>query len=135
MKERLIKNFKLWFPSTAKKAIEYEVDGDLLIAILNDGTTVCYDDMFNTICTIKNNSDECLTDLQIRREFGRRVYRKMLRRNMSQRDLSEMSGLSEVMLSRYLTGKAAPGLQAIYKIAKALNCSTDELIYVDCKKD
>lgn len=135
MKERLIKNFKLWFPSTAKKADKYEVDGDLLIAELNDGTTVCYDDMFNSISTIKNNNNDWLSDLQIRKEFGRRVYRKMLRQGLSQKDLSELSGLSEVILSRYLNGKSSPTLQTIYKIAKALNCSADDLIYVDYRKD
>jgi transcriptional regulator with XRE-family HTH domain len=54
---------------------------------------------------------------------------------MSQKDLSDSTGLSEVILSRYLNGRSAPGLQAIYKIAKALNCSADELIYIDIKKD
>lgn len=135
MRERLINNFKLWFPATAEKAIEFEIEGDLLIATLNDGTTVCYDDMFNSISTIKSDGDEELTDLQIRREFSRRVYRKMLRQGISQKELSEITGLSEVSLSNYLNRKSAPGLQAIYKIAKALNCSADELIYVDYRRD
>ena len=134
MKNNLFDRFKIWFPPTAEKTVEYETEDDMVIAKLNDGMTVLYDDMFNSYSVIKRGEDD-LTEIQSRNEFSRRLYRKMIRKGISQKELSELTGISEVMLSRYLNKKASPTLQVIYKIAKVLNCPANELIYVDYRKD
>ena len=46
----------------------------------------------------------------------------------TQRDLAEMTGLSEASISNYINKKRLPNAKAILNIAYALNCSTDDLI-------
>ena len=50
------------------------------------------------------------------------------RLNMTQKQLSVRTGISQVNLSRYESGKRSPKIGTAFKIAKALGCTVDELI-------
>ena len=47
---------------------------------------------------------------------------------MTQRELADKIGISEVTLSRYITGKRMPKAPLIVKIAKALDVPVEHLI-------
>lgn len=49
-------------------------------------------------------------------------------RNMSQLELSEVSGVSVGSISSYINKRAQPGIKAIVNIAYALDIDVDELI-------
>jgi transcriptional regulator with XRE-family HTH domain len=70
-----------------------------------------------------------MTEDQCRTEFGKRLIRRMYDKRMSQKELSSETGISEQMLSRYINGKSTPSFYIVDKIAKVLNCSTDEFRY------
>ena len=61
-----------------------------------------------------------------KKEFSSNLQRVLNDKNVSQRKLSEDTGISEVSISRYLNGKRIPSFYTIEKIALALKCSTDE---------
>lgn len=67
-------------------------------------------------------------ELKFRRTFAARVGNRMYELNMTQVDLAKKSGLSEPMISRYLSGSTAVNMYNVRKIANALNCSVDDLI-------
>ena len=48
-------------------------------------------------------------------------------KNMTQKDLAELSGVNESTLSRALTGEVNPNIRTIRNITKALNITTDWL--------
>lgn len=48
---------------------------------------------------------------------------------MSQRELADVTGLSESTISRYINKQKMPGIRAIVNISEALDCSIDELTY------
>lgn len=48
--------------------------------------------------------------------------------DITQRGLSEMSGLSEASISNYIHKKRMPNIKAVVNLAYALNCSMDDLI-------
>ena len=48
---------------------------------------------------------------------------------MDQKDLSKKTGISETMISRYMNGLSNPGFFVVDKIARALDCSMDDLRY------
>lgn len=50
------------------------------------------------------------------------------RLNMTQKQLSVRTGISQVNLSRYESGKRSPKISMAFKIAEALGCTVDELI-------
>jgi transcriptional regulator with XRE-family HTH domain len=47
--------------------------------------------------------------------------------HLSQRELSEATGIDRKMISRYETGDNFPGMFTLIDLAKCLNCSIDEL--------
>ena len=49
-------------------------------------------------------------------------------RNLSQKGLSEATGIHRVTIARYEAGKIEPSLPKAKKIADALGCTVDELL-------
>lgn len=68
-----------------------------------------------------------MTDQQWMQEFAKKLRYKMNARGVSQKELSQLSGVSEATISRYLTGEQPPKFLSVIKIAKALNASVLEL--------
>lgn len=66
--------------------------------------------------------------------FSKRLDYILLEQGISQRRLSEMSGITEQTISRYVNDERVPKATEIVKIAKSLNVSIDYLLGQD-KKD
>lgn len=127
--QRLINRLELYYPFITQNAEEYiQISNMELIVHLNDGSTILYDDVDQTFRQLPNDSN-CMTEDQCRYEFGMRLKRIMYRKGFTQKDLSEETGISEITLSKYITGKSTPNFYNVDKIAKALKCSIDDLRY------
>lgn len=125
----IYENFKLCFPNLAEKVVKYKETDKLEIIIeLDDGRTAIYDDLNDTIRYLPVNREE-MTDEDYDREFGIRLFRLMLRSGMNQPALSSKTGITQSTLSAYINGKASPTIRTAIKIAKALDCSVDELVH------
>ena len=48
---------------------------------------------------------------------------------MSQKELADVTGLSEGTISNYINKRQLPGIKAIINISEALNMSIDDLIF------
>ena len=70
-----------------------------------------------------------MTEDMCRKEFGRRLEKLMHRKGFTQETLAEQIGINRVILSGYITGKHTPSFYTVCKIAKALECSTEEFKY------
>jgi DNA-binding Xre family transcriptional regulator len=123
-------NFKLYFPSMFRNTETFkEVSGTEAVVYLKDGSRVVYDDLGKTFRNLPANS-ECMTEAECRNEFGIRLRYLMCWRGISQIELSERTGISRVVLNRYIMGKTTPSFYAVDRIAKALGCSVDEFRYI-----
>lgn len=60
--------------------------------------------------------------------IGERLVLALDIRGMQQKELAEMSGLTEVTISRYITGSREPKADNIIKICKVLCISSDWLL-------
>lgn len=60
--------------------------------------------------------------------FGERLVLALDIRGMQQKELAEKSGLTEVTISRYISGSREPKAVNIIKICKALCVSSDWLL-------
>ena len=121
----LYENFKLYFPSIEKcctgwrrtDLFELEIDD-------KDGYTFIYNDMDHSLGL---KIDTC-TDAGWKKEFARRLRKKIAMRGITQVMLSEMTRISQPLLSLYAQGKSLPSAQKVSALAKALNCSVNDLI-------
>lgn len=62
------------------------------------------------------------------KEFGTRVINLLRERNKTQKILAAELNLTDVTLSRYLSGEREPGADTVVKIAQNLNTSCDYLL-------
>jgi DNA-binding Xre family transcriptional regulator len=122
-------NMKLHFPLITEHAVEFiQDDRTSVVMKLETGESFLYDDYDKTIRKLPSDSKE-MTESEVRREFFFRLRKIMMLKGVTQTELSEMTGISQPVLNRYLTGKATPGFYAVDRIAKALKCSTDDFRY------
>ena len=103
-------------------------DWDLLISF-KDGRKVIYDRFTKYHRNVFYDSVHELTDEQEKQEFARRLRIMMKRKYISQEQLAELVGTSQIMISRYMNGKTLPNVLIIRKIVKVLDCSMDDLFY------
>lgn len=103
---------------------------DLLI-VFKDGRRFIVDRFTGYQRNLFYNSLDELTEEQERREFGRALRRMMQRKCVSQEELANRINTSQTMISHYMTGRCIPNMIMGRKIAKVLNCSLDELFYID----
>lgn len=128
--KEMFEDFKRRHPYDAEKAVDwYSFDMTQLLIELEDGTRVLYDHMDKTYRHLRNvRSDEDDSEERWRYEFSQRLRKKMQLRSIGQDELSNITGLSRPMISRYVSGRSIPSLYNAEKMAKALKCSITELI-------
>jgi len=64
-------------------------------------------------------------------EMGKRVLEALKKRSMTQRELAERVGTSEVVMSRYISGDREPKPEMIANIATALRTTSDYLLGIE----
>lgn len=125
MGEYLYENFKLYFPSIEKGCISWEQTDLFELEIHNkDGSIDIYNDMDHSL----GRKIDTRTDAGWKKEFARRLRKKIVMRGVTQVSLGEMTGISQQLLSLYTQGKTLPSVQKASALAKALNCSVNDLI-------
>lgn len=110
------------------RAIKYEeVSPNEMLIKTEDGCVYLYDTWGDTIRTMPKNSNMDVETFAV--EFGERLRRIMDRKGITQEILSEETGISQTIISRYILGKSVPGLYAVDKISMVLGCRIDDLFY------
>ena len=61
--------------------------------------------------------------------IGDNIDRYLKRAGMTQRMLAAYADITEVSISRYISGDRAPRATVLYKISKVLNCTMEDLMY------
>jgi len=62
------------------------------------------------------------------KEIGARLQKLLYVKNMSQRELSEIIGVRDVTVSRYVNGQRVPKADVAARIAQALGTTTDYIL-------
>ena len=125
--ELVFHSFKTMFPAIARDVVhsEYSPSTGELHMTLKDGSMISYDQASRTMMTLK--CDE-LQDDNFQFEFAKRLADKLASTGMTQSELSDITGISRQSIGRYINGSAIPTIPNLIAIARALNCSTSELI-------
>lgn len=129
MGERLIQNLKRTYNFLYENMESYEVVTDFDVYLkMKDSSIVLYDDFDRSFRTLPADKND-MTEEQCKLEFAYRLYRIMQRKHITQQELANRTGITQQQISSYITGKRLPSFYNIDKIAKALDCSVDELRY------
>ena len=126
----MFEDFKRYFPQIAEEVIEYREEGPSELLVITDADEVYIFDVLDKSLNRLPCDSRALTELECRREFGRRLRKTLIRRGLTQNDLSEITGIPQPVLSGYISGRTNPGFYNVDRIAKALNCSIDEFRYL-----
>lgn len=65
---------------------------------------------------------------RIGKALGNNIASWLVKRLMTQRELAEKIGTTEVSVSRYVTGQRVPSGPLLFKIARALGCTVEDLM-------
>ena len=125
--------FESYFPSLSSLAVDWYPSGRNEITVkLNDNRKLAYNSITKSIRYIlKYDEDEFISEEAWCKEFGRRLHKKVTERGITYKELSELTNISAVTLSKYAQGKAVPSAYKIKQIANVLECSQSELIDVE----
>ena len=130
MNEYLYRNFKMRYPGVADRACGiFETSGLELLIKTIDGESYAYVDQDQMLRRLPKDSNN-MTDEEIHREFGRRLYNSMRWRGISQCELSQRTGIPQSRISEYISGKHSPSFCVVDRLAKAIGCSVDEFRYI-----
>jgi hypothetical protein len=124
----------MYWPTTANNAVKVEeVSSSEIILHMADGVKWCYNSIDKSIRRIgyidRNKVAEEDLDAELwKKEFADRLRIRMRDKNITQSELSELTGIPQPYLSRYLRADVVPKPFAIRTIAKALGCSSSDLM-------
>ena len=104
------------------------VNEDEVYFKFKDGRRTLYDVSLRSYMGFYPEGHE-LTDDEWKRSFKNSLYKLMVHRRITQEELAERIGTSQTMISHYLTGRCVPGTVMLAKIARALGCSVEDLLY------
>lgn len=124
---KYVQRFKLHYPLLANHVHEFCYDPDLdelIFIVNNDESLWCYEDVNNAVHCISNNCKN-VSDDEYRKEFGRRLKKIMLKEQVTQDELTEKTGITQCMISKYINGISVPSFTNAVKIANALHYSVD----------
>ena len=120
---------ELRYSSLYANAVEFIRVGPFeLIVKTQDGKAWLYDDSEGTVVNLEPDRLN-ISEESYRLQFGMRLKRLLMTKGISQQDLSNITGISTVMISHYINGKATPSGYNIDKIAMALGCEFTDLVY------
>lgn len=107
-----------WYPS-AQFEITVKLTGDRRYAYT----------MFGKLYDIRDNDKETdINDEEWKKRFSKKMYDRMCVVHTTQEILSKETGISQTMISKYMTGKSIPSCLNAIKMARALKCSVSELM-------
>lgn len=125
-KSTMFEKFKEYNPILAGRVVEYERAGSNSIKLtLRDGAVLLYHYLMNSYRRLVEYE---FTEEGCRTEVSYRLAELMADNGVDQKELAEISGLSEATISNYINRKTTPNLHAARVLARALNCSVNDLL-------
>ena len=133
--EAMFEDFKEQFPLMSENAIEYGLTDQMEITVwFSDGKKAIYNYLRKTVRMLhckRSYESERPSEEDWKNDFSIILKKRMDARHIKQKELSEYTGISQQIISRYLNGKSTPTAYNLMLIAKSLGCSPTELTIFD----
>ena len=119
-------SFKLYFPLTASKTVDYRrLSLHEIEVYLDDGETVIFDEFERAI---RHKPYVGASDQAWMQEFSMRLYKAILHSRIPQKEVAERAGISPSALSNYLSRRNTPTIANIRKLCNILDCPMSYLL-------
>ena len=126
---KIFEDFKEECPSLVSKVDHWNAEGANSIRVyFKDGTVNIYNYILKGLMPVHQNDG---TEEDWRRDFRDKLVEKMADCDYTQQELAYATGISQTMVGRYLNKQSMPSGYVVAKLAKALHCSPDELIWFE----
>ena len=126
---KIFEDFKEECPSLVSKVDHWDAEGTNSIRVyFKDGTVNIYNYILKGLMPVHQNDG---TEEDWRRDFRDKLVEKMADCDYTQQELAYATGISQTMIGRYLNKQSMPSGYVVAKLAKALHCSPDELIWFE----
>lgn len=134
--KKIIDDYKIWHPSMYEKTVECRPSGrSSILVTLNDGSKIEYESNSNTVRNVTRMYTENATDEESwRKDFGQQLRKLIADKGYTQEKLSDVTGISRQMLTRYVRGNSTPSGYILTRLSDALDCDIRELTkfgYID----
>lgn len=122
------------YPQYAERTINWFPSGQMEITVrLDDRKFWVFDMIGPTLKPLGNKelnpeSEDSISEEEYRIRLSKNLRIKMHHTAVSQDVLARRSGISTVMINRYMNAKATPSMYNLERIARALQCSPTELL-------
>jgi DNA-binding XRE family transcriptional regulator len=130
--DRIFEEFTMYYPSISRDTVDWYPSGQYEVtAKLSDGSRLAYDGLSRTMRYIgKRDSlrNVSLPEDEWRREFSRKLKKKMDQSSLKQSELAQIIGVSTQIVSRYMNGKSTPSSYTMSRIARVLGCTVSDLL-------
>jgi DNA-binding Xre family transcriptional regulator len=124
--DEIYDKFKLYNPAIERTVCEWRPSNKHSIRlVLNDGTEWEYHHVLNSLRRVVKYD---YTEDQCKEEFRNRLLELMADNYYNQQTLAEAAGISQASISKYLNKKSLPDLYTVRQLARALNCSVNDLL-------
>ena len=126
------RNFCLTYAIKENEIVsQTDISPSEVIFELTNGTRILYDMIDNYIIHVGYPELDHVTDEMWKREFTRRLKKMTAINGYFMKDLAERIGISEHMMSHYVTGKQIPNGYLIKRMSEELGCSIEYLTNFD----
>lgn len=120
----------LYFPGLLGEVVQAREYVYLMLLLETNSKYDYFYNLTNNVLIPIPKSDQDLDKESFKRIFGVLLRRALEHSGLTQEELSEKTGIQQARISDYLYGKHFPSFYQIDKMAKAMNCSVDDLRYV-----
>lgn len=129
--EPVFNEFADKYPELVNCIVDWYPSAQMEITVkLYDGRKFSYDWLSkNAISIYDPEEDDDVDEKEWRKIFSNNLTRKMRNFGMTQDELSYITGISQVTISKYINCKATPSTYNVRRISKALRCTVSELMY------
>lgn len=134
--ERVVAGYKNWYPNLYERTVDCKPCGRYtILATLDDGSRLEYTTLNDSIRDVSKyyavrNGDGNNEEVW-RQEFGNKLRRIIAERGMSQEQVSDLTGISRQMLTRYVKGMSTPSGYNLTRLSEILDCDIRDLTRFD----
>lgn len=130
MLDRDLHQVFLYFPDLQKEVIRAREYVQLMLLLETNSKYDYFYNLTNNVLIPIPKNDQDLDKESFARIFGVLLRRALEHSGLTQEELSKKTGIPQARISDYLYGKHFPSFYQIDKMAKAMNCSVEDLRYV-----
>lgn len=130
----LYNEFEKYYKNNRSEIVGWEpVSKNMIVVYYDNGIRSFYDGITQTVHTVhpRSSGAEFIDDETYIRRFTWRLAAAVGSSGLTRDEISERTGISKASLSGYLNGKTIPSAVTVYKLARVLKCSVEDLLGVD----